>query len=110
MTLPGLQGSFIEKRLHTRHKTSVKVHIRAKGKPTKTFTAVNLSATGVGVLTESFGLPVETAVDLTFALNMGSYIKIHRREAMVRHVKNGVTGFSLHPVGTLNFTFERGDI
>ena len=57
--------------------------------------AVNLSATGVYIQTADLGLRKGQQVDLSFAINLGSVTKIHRRKAIVAHVSRGGTGLMM---------------
>jgi len=85
----------IEKRLHTRHRAKTKVSVRPATGDAKMCQAVNLSANGVAVLTEGMGLKAGQLVELSFAINLGAVTKIHRREAKLVYVKNGITGFMM---------------
>jgi hypothetical protein len=55
----------------------------------------NVSAMGVYVATEDLGLAIGTHVELVFAIELGSVIKLHRRGATVVHLRAGGTGFAL---------------
>lgn len=57
--------------------------------------AVNLSATGVFIETANLGLRKGQQVELTFAINLGSVTKLHRRTAVVAHVSRGGTGLMM---------------
>ena len=57
--------------------------------------AVNLSATGVFVRTDVLGLRKGQQVELSFAINLGTITKIHRRTAIVAHVSRGGTGLMM---------------
>ena len=92
----------MERRVHTRHRAKTRVFVR-QGKTTKMCKAINLSANGVAIQTNGMGLKPRQTVELCFAIDLGVVVKIHRREAEVRHVKNGVTGFSMHPFGSNNY-------
>jgi hypothetical protein len=54
--------------------------------------AVNLSATGVFIETTNLGLRKGEQVVLSFAIDLGSITKVHRRTAIVAHVSRGGTG------------------
>jgi hypothetical protein len=60
---------------------------------------VNLSATGVFIQTTDLGLRKGQQVDLSFAINLGSVTKIHRRTAVVAHVSRGGTGLMMDAYG-----------
>ena len=89
----------IERRLHTRHRARTKVYIRCDGKPAKMCQALNLSASGVAVKTEAMALPLGAIVDLSFAIELGTVVKIHKRCARVVHIHSGVTGFAMEAYG-----------
>lgn len=86
--------------MNVRHKARTRVHIRPEGsKGTKMCSAVNLSTTGVAITTEGMALPLGMICELSFAINLGSVIKIHKRFGRVVHIHKGVTGFLLEPYG-----------
>ncbi len=89
----------MERRLNVRHKARTKVHIRTEGKTARLCQAVNLSATGVAVITEEMGLRTGMICELSFAVNLGAVVKIHKRYARVVYVKNGITGFMMEQFG-----------
>lgn len=82
----------IERRLHTRHRARTCVFITVPGGRKKLCRAINLSATGVFIETANLGLRKGQQVELSFAINLGSITKIHRRTAVVAHVSRGGTG------------------
>lgn len=86
----------IERRLHSRHRASTLVHIKA-GPISKKLKAINLSAQGVAIPTNGLGLRVNQEVDLTFVIDLGKISKLHKRHARVTHVTSGITGFSMFP-------------
>jgi hypothetical protein len=92
----------IERRLHTRHRARTRVHVRPIGKdtPAKMCVATNLSANGVAIVTEDMSLAVGTQCELSFAINLGVLVKIHKRLSRVVHVHNGVTGFIMESLTT----------
>jgi hypothetical protein len=53
---------------------------------------VNLSATGVFIETTNLGLKKGEQVVLSFAIDLGTITKVHRRTAVVAHVSRGGTG------------------
>ena len=85
----------MERRLHTRHRARTTVYITVAGGRKKLCRAVNLSATGVYIQTTDLGLRKGQQVDLSFAINLGSVTKIHRRKAIVAHVSRGGTGLMM---------------
>lgn len=85
----------MERRLHNRHKAQTLVFVSKPGRPPKLCHAVNLSANGVFIETSSLGLRKGTAVQLTFAINLGAITKIHRRTAIVAHISRGGTGLMM---------------
>lgn len=85
----------MERRMHTRHRANTRVYIRTAGKPVRMCKAVNLSAGGVAVATEDMALVKGSECELTFAIDLGQVVKVHRRQAHVTHVRNGITGFSM---------------
>ena len=89
-----MENVAMERRFHVRHRARTDVHIRVGGKK-KMCRAVNLSANGVAVETTDMGLTKGQQVELSFAINLGPVSKIHRRKAIVVHVRNGVTGFMM---------------
>jgi hypothetical protein len=85
-----------ERRLHTRHRARTIVYITVPGGgPRKLCKAVNLSATGVFIETTNLGLRKGQQVVLSFAINLGTIIKLHRRIAVVAHVSRGGTGLMM---------------
>ena len=56
---------------------------------------LNLSATGVFIQTTNLGLRKGQQVELSFAINLGTVTKIHRRTAIVAHVSRGGTGLMM---------------
>lgn len=95
-----IQGEPIERRLYPRHRAKTRIQIRPQGKPTKFCHVINLSATGVAVATEDMSLRPGIVCDLSFAIDLGSIVKIHRRVAKVVYVKAGITGFAMEAYGT----------
>lgn len=83
-----------DRRLHTRHRARTKVFI-IQGHKRSACEAVNLSANGVAIRTTDMGLRKGAQVQLAFSINLGSISKIHRRTAIVAHVRNGITGFMM---------------
>ncbi|HEY8507359.1 MAG TPA: PilZ domain-containing protein [Steroidobacteraceae bacterium] len=82
----------MERRLHTRHRARTSVYIAVPGGRRKLCRAVNLSATGVFIETSNLGLRKGQQVELSFAINLGTITKLHRRTAIVAHVSRGGTG------------------
>ena len=89
------EGSGVERRLHTRHRARTIVYITIPGGRRKLCKAVNLSATGVFIETSNLGLRKGQQVVLSFAINLGSVTKLHRRTAIVAHVSRGGTGLMM---------------
>jgi len=85
----------VERRLHTRHRARTIVYITVPGGRRKLCKAVNLSATGVFIETSNLGLRKGQQVVLSFAINLGTLIKLHRRTAVVAHVSRGGTGLMM---------------
>jgi hypothetical protein len=85
----------VERRLHTRHRARTIVYITVPGGRRKLCKAVNLSATGVFIETSNLGLRKGQHVVLSFAINLGSVTKLHRRTAVVAHVSRGGTGLMM---------------
>lgn len=90
----------LERRLHTRHRARTTVYITVQGGRKKLCRAVNLSATGVYIQTSNLGLRKGQQVELSFAINLGSVTKIHRRKAIVAHVSRGGTGLMMDAYAT----------
>jgi len=89
-----------EGRLHARHKAKTLIFLKPEGATHAIMKrAANLSANGVGVLTEDMGLKKGQKVELSFSINLGIVTKIHRRTAKVAHVTAGVTGFMMDRFG-----------
>jgi hypothetical protein len=65
---------------------------------------MNLSATGVFIETTNLGLRKGQTVVLSFAINLGTVTKLHRRTAVVAHVSRGGTGLMMesHSVARAN--------
>lgn len=91
---------FMERRVYTRHLARTKVQVRAPGKDPKMCMAVNLSTAGVAIKTQDMNLSKDALVELTFTVNLGTIVKLHKRQGRVVYVKNGVTGFAMLPHGT----------
>jgi len=85
----------VERRLHTRHRARTTVYITVPGGHRKLCKAVNLSATGVFIETTNLGLRKGQTVVLSFAINLGTVTKLHRRTAVVAHVSRGGTGLMM---------------
>lgn len=85
----------MERRLHTRHRARTTVYITVPGGNRKLCKAVNLSATGVFIETTNLGLRKGQTVVLSFAINLGTVTKLHRRTAVVAHVSRGGTGLMM---------------
>jgi hypothetical protein len=85
----------VERRLHTRHRARTTVYITVAGGCRKLCKAVNLSATGVFIETTNLGLRKGQTVVLSFAINLGTVTKLHRRTAVVAHVSRGGTGLMM---------------
>jgi len=85
----------VERRLHTRHRARTTVYIMLPDGGRRLCKAVNLSATGVFLRTAGLGLRAGQRVDLAFAINLGTIVKLHRRTAIVAHVSGGGTGLMM---------------
>ena len=85
----------MERRLHTRHRARTIVYITVPGGRRKLCKALNLSATGVFIETSTLGLRTGQQVVLSFAINLGTITKLHRRTAVVAHVSRGGTGLMM---------------
>jgi hypothetical protein len=96
---PSKDSMSVERRLHTRHRARTSVYVTVPGGRKKLCRAVNLSATGVFVQTTDLGLRKGQQVELSFAINLGSVTKIHRRTAIVAHVSRGGTGLMMDAYG-----------
>jgi hypothetical protein len=96
---PSKDSMSVERRLHTRHRARTSVYITIPGGRKKLCRAVNLSATGVFIQTTDLGLRKGQQVELSFAINLGSVTKIHRRTAIVAHVSRGGTGLMMDAYG-----------
>ncbi len=96
---PSNDSIAVERRLHTRHRARTTVYITIPGGRKKLCRAVNLSATGVFIQTTDLGLRKGQQVELSFAINLGSVTKIHRRTAIVAHVSRGGTGLMMDAYG-----------
>jgi hypothetical protein len=92
---PSNEALHVERRLHTRHRARTTVYITIPGGRKKLCRAVNLSATGVYIQTTNLGLRKGQQVELSFAINLGTITKIHRRSAIVAHVSRGGTGLMM---------------
>ena len=86
------KGSTVERRLHTRHRARTTVYITVPQGRRRLCKAVNLSATGVFIETTNLGLRKGEQVVLSFAIDLGTITKVHRRTAVVAHVSRGGTG------------------
>jgi hypothetical protein len=97
---PSKDTMTVERRLHTRHRARTSVYVTIPGGRKKLCRAVNLSATGVFIQTTDLGLRKGQQVELSFAINLGSVTKIHRRTAIVAHVSRGGTGLVMDAYGS----------
>ena len=97
---PNSEALHVERRLHTRHRARTSVFITIKAGRKKLCRAVNLSATGVYIQTTNLGLRKGQQVELSFAINLGTITKIHRRTAVVAHVSRGGTGLMMDAYST----------
>ena len=73
--------------------------IAAPGIALTMFRSGNLSAKGVYIVTSGLGLSPGIEVTLTFIIELGNVMKLHRRRAHVVHLHNGGTGFEMAPAG-----------
>jgi len=71
------------------------VYITVPGGRRKLCKAMNLSATGVFIETTNLGLRKGQQVVLSFAIDLGTITKLHRRTAVVAHVSDGGTGLMM---------------
>ena len=85
----------MERRLHTRHRARTIVYITVPDGRRKICKAMNLSASGVFIETTNLGLRQGQHVVLSFAINLGTITKLHRRTAVVAHVSRGGTGLMM---------------
>ncbi len=85
----------MERRLHTRHRARTIVFVSIPSGGRKLCKAINLSATGVFIETTDLGLRKGQQVVLSFAINLGTVTKLHRRTAVVAHVSRGGTGLMM---------------
>ncbi len=85
----------MERRLHTRHRARTVVFVSVPGGCRRLCKAINLSATGVFIETTNLGLRKGQQVVLSFAINLGTVTKLHRRTAVVAHVSRGGTGLMM---------------
>jgi PilZ domain len=90
-----VESANVERRLHTRHRARTIVYITVPGGRRKLCKAINLSATGVFIETSNLGLRKGQQVVLSFAINLGTITKLHRRTAVVAHVSRGGTGLMM---------------
>lgn len=90
-----VESAKVERRLHTRHRARTIVYITVPGGRRKLCKAINLSATGVFIETSNLGLRKGQQVVLSFAINLGTITKLHRRTAVVAHVSRGGTGLMM---------------
>lgn len=88
-------ASTIERRFHNRYHAKTIVRIRADRGKQKVCKVADLSAHGVALRTDGFGLNKNQIVELTFIITLGTVVKLHRRKGRVCHVTKGVTGFSM---------------
>lgn len=90
----------MERRLHTRHRARTTVYVSVPGGCHRLCKAINLSATGVFIETTNLGLRKGQQVTLSFAINLGTVTKLHRRTAIVAHVSRGGTGLMMETYNT----------
>jgi PilZ domain len=87
-----------DRRLFKRFRSTTRVLITTSNKR-KYCQCMNLSAQGVCVKTEDMNLTIGQVVDITFIINLGDVKKLHKRQATVKHVSNGTTGFRMELAG-----------
>lgn len=86
----------LEHRRQTRHRVNTVVFVRPSGQPNAIRArALNLSTDGVFIETLREGVLPNTQADLVFVINLGSVIKLHRRQARAVHLTAAGTGFQL---------------
>ena len=87
-----------EQRRQPRHRVNTVVFVRPAGgeEPTRC-RALNLSTDGVFIETHALRVLPNTQVELVFVINLGSVIKLHRRQAWAVHLTGDGTGFRLQP-------------
>jgi len=90
------ESTNVEKRLHARHHSMTSLYIKSPSGRVRC-KALNLSASGVAVRTSNMGLRVGSVVELSFVINLGAILRIHKRMATVKYVRNGITGFHMKP-------------
>jgi hypothetical protein len=84
-----------DRRHNKRFKSKTRVIVKTKLGKKRDCKAINLSSTGVAIETHNLGLIKGESVTLIFIIDFGKLQKIHRRQAVVKHVTKGVTGFSM---------------
>ena len=82
----------MERRLLERNKVATTVYLAVPGGRYQRCRARNLSAMGVFLEIKSLGLPAGTVVNLVFAVDLGSTIRLHRRKAVLAHVSDNGAG------------------
>ena len=85
----------MERRLLTRSKVSTTVYLSVAGGRLHRCRARNLSAMGVFLEIESLSLPAGTVVNLVFAVNLGTVVRLHRRRAILAHVSERGAGLMM---------------
>ena len=85
----------MERRLLERNKVATTVYLSVPGQAPIRCRARNLSAMGVFLEIKSLGLPTGTVVNLVFAVDLGTMIKLHRRKGVVAHVSERGAGLMM---------------
>jgi hypothetical protein len=86
----------MERRLNKRYKGSGFVYVCTNGQNRRKLAIGNLSARGVFVRSSGYALPLDTAVDLVFVVNLGTVTKLYHRKAVVAHRSREGMGLLLH--------------
>lgn len=91
----------MERRLNTRYRGAGTVYLMTRGKRLRRFRIRNLSARGVFVESDTFSLPLDTAVELAFVVSTDNVIRLYHRKAIVAHRSKQGMGMLLHrDIGT----------
>jgi hypothetical protein len=85
----------LERRLLERNKVSTTVYLSVPGGSFRRCQARNLSAMGVYIELESLGLPAGSVVNLVFAVSLDDTVRLHRRKAVVAHVRDDGAGLMM---------------
>jgi hypothetical protein len=86
----------MERRYSQRKPAAVHVYVSFAGRETRRYKTMNLSSHGLSINTGKRQARPGAIASLTFVINQGNLVRLHRRKATVAHVTSTSTGMMLH--------------